>query len=220
MLAAKVLQDEPEFDALGEEKTHELLGKAALATLKDNVQMFGLSGDTPFFDQLFNRASSLWVNAGYITKPVRPEDVKDDRFIREYYNEKRGRSSPRGGCGPEIETVEVTVGFVPGKAELTPETCRALDEKIGFLLRTHSGARFCVQVAADAGGNQQNGKQVGAAREQAIVDYLASRHNRPRSSFVWSNPDAYDGGDELKITRHILVKVSCLPLNENERAAR
>lgn len=77
MLAAHVLQDEPDFQQLGEEETRRLLEKVSLATFQDNIRMFGLSGDRAVFDQLFNRASALWLKRGYIPTQIPAEEARD-----------------------------------------------------------------------------------------------------------------------------------------------
>jgi ABC-type nitrate/sulfonate/bicarbonate transport system substrate-binding protein len=85
MLAAKILQEEPDFESLGEETTRKLLAKVAFATLDDNARMFGLADGEPLFEPLFDEASHLWAKHGYITAPMPAEQAQDVRSLQEVY---------------------------------------------------------------------------------------------------------------------------------------
>lgn len=185
MLAVKVLQDEPDFAKLGEEKTHELLGKTALATLDDNVEMFGLSGGELFFDHLFNWASDLWLKRGYITARVPAEQARHLALLKEIYGARQGSAASRPGCGPETQTIELAIAFPPGKAEIGEEARRILDNQAAlFMLQTHTGAHFCVQAAPDEGNAPQHAFDISGARENAVIEYLVKHYNRSPSQFM------------------------------------
>jgi NitT/TauT family transport system substrate-binding protein len=219
MLAVRVLQDEPDFYRLGEETTHKLLSKAALATLDDNVEMFGLSGGNALFDRLFDEASHLWLNRGYITDQTAAEQARDTGFLREIYSARRGTSAVGTGCGPEIMTKELAVVFPSGKADLGPEARRVLDDKMSLLLRAYSEARFCVDASADEGDDPQTALGTSRARARAVIEYLVEHHNVPRSRFVptsGSTPETTSGG---KVTQYVRLRLVSTGAIGNELGA-
>lgn len=220
MLAVKVLQDEPDFANLGEETTRDLLGKVELATLEDNAEMFGLSGGEIFFDNLFDDAGKLWVEAGYMTTRAAAEQARDIRFLKEIYSAQLGPSAARAGCASERMTKELSVIFPPGKAEITPEAQRTLDDEVSLLPRTMSGVRFCVQAIAAPGDDPRRALETSRARENAVIGYLAEHFSLPRSRFVSvsaSPPETAIGG---KTTQYILLKLIGAQASDNERGSR
>ena len=187
MLAVKALQEEPEFASLTEEETHKLLGKAPYATLRDNVEMFApspLNGKV-YFDELFDRASSIWVKRGLVMHPAAAEQAREGKAVLDIDSTQ---SDPI--CGLEIMKRSLIVAFPPVKnpadrAELGEEAQQILEsEEISLLLRTHSGARFCVEVGAVPGDNPQLATAISRARENAIIEYLVGHYNHPRSHFM------------------------------------
>ena len=83
-----LLQNETLFKDLGHEKTRKALTWVKLTDLDDNVEMFGLDGRSPQFDQIFSQAGSLWKERGYVSKTAEPSSVKEDRFLRSIYGAK------------------------------------------------------------------------------------------------------------------------------------
>lgn len=208
MLAVKVLQDEPEFAKLGEEKTHELIGKTAWATLDENEEMFGLSGGKVFFDDLFNQASDLWLQNHYITDRASAEQSRDITQLKEIYSAKR---SPKLSCGAQtpVETVPLVVPFSPGTAELSDEARSILDNQSAlFILQTHTGAGFCVQACPDKGDCdlQPAPDDTSRARESAVIKYLMDRYNRPSNQFV--SASASGAPNTGTATRYIRLKLT------------
>lgn len=184
MVAVNVLREEPEFAKLSEDTVHELLGKVKLATLDDNVEMFGLSGGDPFFDHLFTRANLLW-SKEYSSLPLDAKRIRDSSFLTEIDSLNHvDKALP--GCGSEIMTTALPVTFDHGKTELSPEARRILDrdDVVGLLLRTHANVRFCVDANADDESDPARVQELSRARGNAVIDYLVTHYNCRRSQFM------------------------------------
>jgi len=182
MLAVKILQRQEGFASLSETQIRKLLGKVAWTTMRDNVQMFGLAGQSPVFDQLFNGANSLWYDQHYITERVAAEKAREIGPLREIHSAMEGQSGGANGYGDCILTRELSIPFPPKKAELTIEAQRMLDSAdISLLLQAHPTALFCVEVTTDEGPNHNT--DLNRARADVVIEYLARRYDHPRNRF-------------------------------------
>lgn len=207
MLAVKALQEEPDFERLGEQTTQKLLGKVAFATLDDNARMFGLADGDALFEPLFNEASHLWSKHGYITAQATAEQAQDIRSLREIYRAELGSLAARAGCGSERMTKELSVIFPPGKAELSPEAQRILDNEISLLLQTLSEFRFCVAAVTAEGDDPQSGLGLRQTRETEVIEHLVERYNLPRSRFVSVSADTSESASGGKVAQYIRLKL-------------
>ena len=206
MAAVRVLRDEPEFAVLDEKTVHNLVGKVKLATLDDNIEMFGLSGGEPLFDLLFNRANQLWVRE-YDARSLSAERALEVGFLNEIYRAHVKQSLP--GCGAEFMTNPLSITFVPHRHDLTPEAQRILDsDDVGLLLRTYTDARFCVDADANDERDAARAAELRRARSHSVIQYLVARYNRRRSQFT-SASDAPD--PEEKATQCIRLKIESPP---------
>lgn len=208
MLAVKALLEEPDFERLGEKTTHKLLGTVAFATLDENARMFGLSDGDPLFGPLFNEAGQLWLRNGYITAQAIAEQAQDIRSLREIHSAELGSLAARAVCGSERMTKELSVVFPPGKAELSPEAQRSLDDEISLLVRTLSEFRFCIEAVKAAGEDPQRDLELRKAREAEVIKHLVERYNLSRSRFVSVSagiPETANGGKASQYIRLRLV---------------
>jgi NitT/TauT family transport system substrate-binding protein len=210
MLAVRVLQQEPKFANLGEEETQEQLKKVVWATLDENEAMFGLSGGKPFFDDLFDQASGIWLKNHYITEPARAEQARDIVQLKEIYS---ANHPPKPGCGADtsVETITLAVPFPPGSAELKDEARNILDNQSAlFILQTHTGAHFCVQACPDRGDCdlQPAPDDLSRARENAVIKYLVDRYNRSPNQFVSASASASGPPNAGTATRYIRLKLA------------
>lgn len=185
MLAVRALQKEPGFEALGEEATHDLLGKVAWASLDDNVKMFGLSGGESEFDRLFTEASRLWLKGRYITTEATPDQARHIQTLKQIYEMP---AVTKSGCGPEFETISQTVSFPAGKTELDQDGTRVLNDL--NILKSYSKARICVQATADDVSDIQQASNIKIARAKAVIRYLSERYDRPWSQFIIETDNA------------------------------
>lgn len=209
MLAVKVLLDEKGFATLGEKKTHELLHTTKLATMSDNEEMFGLSGDGAFFDVLFNWASRLWLERGYISDAVPAEQARNIDLLTEIY--KAHKPLPKPNCGTEtpVALVKLAIRFAPDKADLADEAKSILDNQGALLmLQTHTGARFCIQSDPVEGDSPQNALEISRARENTVIEYLVEHYRRPRSQFASASSNASQQSNIGTAAQYIRLKLT------------
>lgn len=184
MLAVKALLEEPDFAALGEKTTHEMLGKVAFATLEDNARMFGLADGDVFFDEMFATAGRLWAKQGYITAQAPAEAARHTVALQEIYNTQLGPAARREGCSSARMTREFNIPFPRDSAELTAQARAIIDRDVSPLTRMLSEVSFCVEATVGQGGNPQDVGQLPRAREDAVINYLVESHNLSRRRFV------------------------------------
>lgn len=85
-LAARLLvENEPLFEDLGFEETRDSLSWVYWPNLEDNARMFGLDGQPPQFDAIFQNASNVWKSIGLIDATVEPTKAKDDSILSKIY---------------------------------------------------------------------------------------------------------------------------------------
>lgn len=89
-LAARLLmENEPMFADLGLEATKDSLAWVYWPSLEDNAQMFGLSGSTTAFDNLYAKASNIWFELKAIDTLTLSASAKDDSILRAIYESNR-----------------------------------------------------------------------------------------------------------------------------------
>jgi NitT/TauT family transport system substrate-binding protein len=84
-----LMENEPLYKDLGEEKTRAGLDTVRWADLNDNAEMFGLDGRPALFNKIFAEASQLWIKRGYVKTSVAPTEAVDLRFLNKVYQAKR-----------------------------------------------------------------------------------------------------------------------------------
>ena len=181
MRAVKVLKEEPRFAKFDAKAIRKILRGVSLSTMEDNERMFGLRGGRGTFDRLFDEASDLWLERGYIDKRFAAADAYDVGLLKEMI--RRG-PKPAVGCGPTTITKSLIVDF-QGKLNLSEGIQRQLDDKdVAQLFGAYPQARFCVQASADAGKDSKPLADTGRARASAVIDYLAKQYDRRPSEFI------------------------------------
>jgi OOP family OmpA-OmpF porin len=93
-----------------------------------------------------------------------------------------GTSAPATQAQPRAPSVNLSVHFTTGSAELTPEAIRVLDN-LGKALSDQAlaGFRFRIEGHTDTVGTRDYNKDLSERRAAAVVDYLASRYQVDRS---------------------------------------
>ena len=71
-------------DELGYDATLKALSWVKWTDLADNVRLFGLDGQPPLFDRVYNQADSIWINypQAEITDRFAPVALRDSRVVR------------------------------------------------------------------------------------------------------------------------------------------
>ncbi|HXM36629.1 MAG TPA: ABC transporter substrate-binding protein [Pyrinomonadaceae bacterium] len=208
MLAAKVLQGEPTFEKLGEEETRVLLTRVKLATLDDNVIMFGFSNGNIFFDDIFNEASDVWLKRKLTKTTTTAEKAREIDILKEVCNAAKLSSLTTGSCDQDFKTSVLSVEFPRGQTDLTIESRRVLDDqRVPLLLRTFSEARFCVEASPDDAGDSHGALDISRARADSVIRYLTEHYGRPWSQFVSTSSTTPEITSDGRVTQYIRLKV-------------
>jgi NitT/TauT family transport system substrate-binding protein len=192
-----LMENEPLYKDLGEEETRNGLATVKWAGLPDNTKMFGLDGSEPFFDKIFDQASSAWVKRGYISQRVSPSEAKDDSFLRTIYSALPANARPKGS-DPDIQipppddkyknapppmSKPVHIFFATGSSELDQNAKQVLDEQVKLLPQTFANAYIRVEGNTDNTGDPGLNVTLSDARALAVVDYLVG-HGLNRAQFI------------------------------------
>jgi outer membrane protein OmpA-like peptidoglycan-associated protein len=113
---------------------------------------------------------------------------------------------------PAGPSVNLTVNFASGSAELTPQAIRTLDE-LGRALSSAelSGFRFRVEGHTDTVGNAANNQSLSERRAAAVVQYLSSKFgiapSRLMAVGMGESAPLVQTGDEVSEPRNRRVQV-------------
>jgi NitT/TauT family transport system substrate-binding protein len=177
----KLLMDnEPPYKQGGEDVTRDGLGKVHLATLADNVEMFGLDGKPAEFDRIFKDAGQTWLRLGYIQNNLPVTDAKDDEFVRDYNNEMHV-TVPTETVKPEppkthvIASKPVKIQFPTGAAALDPNAKTILDDQVVSLAKSTLGSYIHIEGNTDSQGNPEKNVALSKQRAESVRAYLVSK---------------------------------------------
>jgi outer membrane protein OmpA-like peptidoglycan-associated protein/ABC-type nitrate/sulfonate/bicarbonate transport system substrate-binding protein len=172
-------------DELGYDATLKAFAWVRWTDLGDNVRMFGLDGQPPAFDRVYNQADGIWINypQAEIKERFAPSALRDDRVVRRIWEAEGKRVAPRApkyrpelaSGGRALFTKPVTVNFHSGKAELTNEAMAVLNQQVVPQVQMAGGMYVRVEGNTDNLGEETWNQGLSERRAQAIVDYLTSR---------------------------------------------
>ena len=177
-------------DELGYDATLKAFGWVKWTDLGDNVRMFGLDGQPPAFDRVYNQADGIWVNypQAEIKDRFAPATLRDDRVVRRIW-EAAGKpvAAPEAKYEPDIAasgralfTKPVSINFRSGKADLANEAMAALNQQVVPQVQMAGGMYVRVEGNTDNVGDESWNQDLSERRARAIVDYLVSRGVDPR----------------------------------------
>uniref|UniRef100_UPI001F1FD08D OmpA family protein n=1 Tax=Falsiroseomonas oryziterrae TaxID=2911368 RepID=UPI001F1FD08D len=118
-------------------------------------------------------------------------------------------ATPRPAAAP---SVNLTVNFASGSAELTPQATRTLDE-LGRALASAelSAFRFRVEGHTDTVGDAAQNQSLSERRAAAVVQYLTSRHgiapSRLQAVGMGESAPLVPTGDQVPEPRNRRVQV-------------
>ncbi len=184
-------------DELGYEKTLAALSWAKWTTLSDNVRFFGLDGQTPAFDRVYNQADGIWINypEAEIKDRFAPVTLRDDRAVRAIW-EQLGRPAPEPSeiyeprtarVGSPLLTKPVSIGFSSGSAELAPEAVAAVNSQVLPQIEIARGMSVRIEGNTDSLGDRAVNQELSERRARAIVDYLVQRGVPPQRLIARGN---------------------------------
>ena len=172
-------------DELGYAATLKSFDWVKWTTLADNVRMFGLDGQPPTFDRVYNQADGIWVNypQAEIKERFAPSSLRDDRVVRRLW-EAEGRPALKraqayqtnvAATGEPLFTKPITINFSNDKDELTAEMMAVLNERAVPQVHMAAGMYIRVEGNTDDVGDPTFNQTLSEKRAQAIVDYFVSR---------------------------------------------
>lgn len=187
-------------DELGYEKTLAALGWAKWTGLSDNVRFFGLDGQTPAFDRVYNQADGIWINypEAEITDRFAPVTLRDDRAVRAIW-EKAGKPAPDSTdnyeprvarVGAPLLTKPVSIGFASGSAELSAEDIAVINTQVLPQIEIARGMLVRIEGNTDSLGDRAVNQELSERRARAIVDYLVQRGVSPQRLVARGNGPA------------------------------
>ena len=172
-------------DELGYEATLKAFNWVKWTDLGDNVRMFGLDGQPPAFDRVYNQADGIWINypQAEIKDRFVPATLRDDRIVRRIWEAEGKRVATKAekykpeiaATGKPLFTKPVTIGFHSGKSDLTGEAMSVLNKHVVPQVQMAGGMYVRVEGNTDNLGDETWNQGLSERRAQAIVDYLVSR---------------------------------------------
>ncbi|HEX6765321.1 MAG TPA: phosphate ABC transporter substrate-binding/OmpA family protein, partial [Polyangiaceae bacterium] len=172
-------------DELGYEKTLAALSWAKWTELADNARFFGLDGNAPAFDRVYNQADGIWINypEAEIKDRFAPVVLRDDRVVKKLW-EEAGRpvaapsvpSEPeRALSGKAVFTKSLSINFATGSSRLTHEVIATVNQQVLAQLQMAGGMAVRIEGNTDNVGDPDENQSLSEQRAKAIVEYLASR---------------------------------------------
>jgi NitT/TauT family transport system substrate-binding protein len=185
--AAKLISSvAPRFrDELGYDKTLAALSWAKWTGLADNVRLFGLDGDAPAFDRVYNQADGIWINypQAEIKDRFAPAVLRDPRAVKAIW-EAAGKpvakleasfQQEEARTGAALFTKPVSIGFDSGSNQLSAEAISLLNQQVLPQLQIAGGMYARVEGNTDSIGDYSTNQALSERRAAAIVAYLISR---------------------------------------------
>jgi NitT/TauT family transport system substrate-binding protein len=172
-------------DELGYDKTLAALAWAKWTDLADNVRFFGLDGDAPAFDRVYNQADSIWINypEAEIKDRFAPSVLKNSDAVRRIW-EQAGKPVAQaherydaavGRDGKALFTKPLSINFPTGGSDLTPESIAIVNQQILPQLQIAGTMYARIEGNTDSVGDSEANQALSERRAAAIVDYLVER---------------------------------------------
>jgi outer membrane protein OmpA-like peptidoglycan-associated protein/ABC-type nitrate/sulfonate/bicarbonate transport system substrate-binding protein len=176
----------PRFrDELGYNATLKSFDWVRWTNLADNVRMFGLDGQPPVFDRVYNQADGIWVNypQAEIKDRFAPVTLRDDRIVRRIWEAEGKNVAVRAqsyqtnvaATGQPLFTKSVTINFRSGKSDLTGDAMAALNQNVVPQVQIAAGMYIRVEGNTDKLGDETWNEGLSERRAQAIREYLINR---------------------------------------------
>jgi outer membrane protein OmpA-like peptidoglycan-associated protein/ABC-type nitrate/sulfonate/bicarbonate transport system substrate-binding protein len=172
-------------DELGYEATLKALDWVKWTDLDDNVRLFGLDGQRPGFDRVYNQADSIWIEypQAAIKDRFVPSAVRDDRVVRRIWEAEGKRVAPRqekylasvAASGAAVFTKPASIGFRTNHSDLDTEGVALVERHVLPQLEIARGMYIRVEGNTDNVGNETANLSLSERRARAIVAYLVSR---------------------------------------------
>jgi outer membrane protein OmpA-like peptidoglycan-associated protein/ABC-type nitrate/sulfonate/bicarbonate transport system substrate-binding protein len=176
----------PRFrDEMGYEKTLHSFDWVKLTDLSENVRLFGVDGQTPAFDRVYNQAESIWLEypQAEIKDRFVPAALRDDRIIRRLWEAEGRKVATRtanfrtavAATGSPLFTKPVTITFRSNRSDLNTEAMAMVNRRVLPQLQIAGGMYIRVEGNTDNIGDATSNQHLSEKRARSIVDYLINR---------------------------------------------
>ena len=176
----------PRFtNELGYQQTLDALGWVKWTDLGDNVPFFGLDGQPPSFDRVYNQADSIWINypQAEIKDRFAPVTLRDDRTVRRLWEAGGRRSRTKDGkyraevalTGTALFTKPISISFPTSKSDLDAEAMAVTNHHVLPQLEIARSMHIRVEGNTDSLSDESWNQMLSERRAQAVVEYLISR---------------------------------------------
>lgn len=172
-------------DELGYDKTLAGLDWVRWTTLADNVKLFGVDGNAPGFDRVYNQADGIWI--GYPEAEIKdrfaPAALRDERAVRAIW-EAAGKPvatveesfrQDEARTGAALFTKPISITFDTGSNSLSAEAIALLNQQVLPQLLIAGGMYARIEGNTDSIGDYGMNQALSEQRAAAIVSYLVSR---------------------------------------------
>ena len=176
-------------DELGYEKTLAALSWARWTDLGDNARFFGLDGNTPAFDRVYNQADGIWISypQAEIKDRFAPVVLRDGRVLKKIW-ESSGKpvagpvapaESDLARSGKAVFTKSLSINFATASSRLTHEAIATINQQVLAQLQMAGGMSVRIEGNTDSIGEADENQALSEQRAKAIVEYLASKGIAP-----------------------------------------
>jgi outer membrane protein OmpA-like peptidoglycan-associated protein len=172
-------------DELGYDATLKAFDWVRWADLADNVRLFGLDGQPPVFDRVYNQADGIWIDypQAEIKDRFAPATLRDDRVVRRLWEAEGKRVAKRtatyhadvAATGEALFTKPVTINFRSGQDELAGDAMAVLNQHVVPQVQMAAGMYIRIEGNTDNLGDAGWNQDLSERRAQSIKDYLVSR---------------------------------------------
>jgi NitT/TauT family transport system substrate-binding protein len=172
-------------DELGYDKTLAAFGWVKWTDLSDNVTFFGLDGQAPAFDRVYNQADGIWINypQAQIKDRFAPVTLRDDSVVKRIWQavgkplpvRKQTYESAVAKSGTPLFTKPITINFRTDDADLDTQSMAIVNVQLLPQIQIARGMLIRVEGNTDSVGDAEWNRKLSKRRAQSIVDYLVSR---------------------------------------------
>jgi outer membrane protein OmpA-like peptidoglycan-associated protein/ABC-type nitrate/sulfonate/bicarbonate transport system substrate-binding protein len=181
----------PRFrDELGLPGTLGAFGWVKWTDVADNARFFGLDGNAPAFDRVYNQADSIWTKypEAKITDRFTPQALRNDAIVRKIWQaagaaavaEKPTYEPKVAQTGKAVFTKPVTINFATGQSELDAESMHILNNQVMPQLEMAKGMYVRVEGNTDNVGSAAPNRLLSERRAKAVVDFLVGKGVDPQ----------------------------------------
>ena len=220
-----------------------LFGNLVWTGLEDNARIFGMVGGTNHYERVYRRFDGIYRSIGSLANPkspvIAPQDSVDYSYIHDLLSAKpqaqeTARAEQKAAqqsftveaqqaavkAAPAAVTKPVSVNFDTGSSQLSKRAQQIINDQMVPFIEDNGTAYFEVSGNTDSTGSLATNMPLSRARAQAVVDYLATQWEFPRTRFrvVGNGPNA-PLCDEKNLQSSGLTLEDCRAANRTTRVA-